>query len=135
MQVEDMIDLGFISGVQATFLVLSATSTWTRIVASCFGVAFNNFGLYHLHQSFRGLTCASESRQAGHVRAAVHEEAFIAGTQIVKAGFPVLGLQDSVFRAPSITQGQNCAFPAITGQLIQLRPAKGPLCRVFEQGE
>jgi hypothetical protein len=135
MRAEDLIDLGFFSGIQATFLVLSATSTWTRIVTSCFGNAFDIFSLYHLHQSFEGLTRASESRQVGHVRAAVLEEVFIAGTQIVEPRFTVWSLHDSIFRASSVTHSPDCAFMAITGQLIKLDLAKGLLRRAFEQCE
>jgi hypothetical protein len=127
--------LGFISSIQAAFLVLSSASAWTGIVSPRFGTALGILGLHHLHQSLRGVTRASKSRQASHVWAAVLKEAFITGTQIVKTDLPIRGLQNSIFWAPSIAHGQNCTFPAITRQLIQLRPAKGSLCRAFEQRE
>jgi len=73
--------------------------------------------------------------QLDSVRAAVDEEAFIAGTQVVQPCFTVWGLDDAIFRASSVTHGPDFAFPAIAGQGSPLGLSKGVLRRAFEQCE
>ena len=125
--------LSFVSGDQATFLVLSAAPTWARIVASYFRTGLDIPGPYDLHQSFGWLPGASEIRQPGDVRQAVFEEALIAGTQVVETPVTLRCMEDAIFRTAPVTLGPDLTFPAKTGQLIQLGPAKGSLRPALEQ--
>jgi len=123
------------SGPQAALLVLATATTRARIVAPHFRTLLGLSGLDELHEAFGCLSGAPQRCQLDSVRAAVDEEAFIAGTQVVQPCFTVWGLDDAIFRASSVTHGPDFAFPAIAGQGSPLGLSKGVLRRAFEQCE
>src|SRR5215471_3252696 len=104
---------GCISAAQAALLVLTATATWARVVASDFGTGLHLGGLDHLHQAFNRLPGAPQRRHLRGVWTAVHEEALIARTEIVQTCLPVWSLDDAIFRAASVTHSPDFAFPTI----------------------
>src|SRR5262249_47334579 len=120
------------SGTQAALLVLAATATWAWVVAPHFGTGLHLCSLNHLHQAFDGLPGAPQRRHLRGVWTAVHEEAFIARTQIVQTRFPVWGLDDAIFRAAPVTHGPDFTFPTIARQRLALGLPKGVLPRALE---
>src|SRR5207247_8797064 len=101
------------SSAQAALRVLAAAAAWARIVAPRFRTGLRLRGLDELHEAFGWLPGTPQCCQLGDVRAAVGEEAFIAGTQVVETCFTVWGLDDTIFRAATVTHGADVAFPTI----------------------
>ena len=96
-------------------LVLAAAATRARIVAPHFRTGLRLRSLDELHEAFGWLPGTPQRGQLGDIRAAVGEEALIAGTEIVETCFPVWGLDDAIFRASPVTHSPDFAFLAIPG--------------------
>src|SRR5262245_21333027 len=75
---------GCFSGSQTALLVLTTAATWTRVIAPHFRTGLDLGGLEHLHQALGWLPGTPQRCQLGDVRAAIGEEAFVAGTQVVQ---------------------------------------------------